>query len=131
MFILIWGEKNRQERLGTVADWCPACRRPQAFAVTKYFRVSHIYYISLGRGSLVATARQCWECGRQYRCEEEDYAAFLPEAEAEQISLNELLQQSNPTLKEQLDTRRAQLASRQDTNRPQNENEVWDVLPGE
>jgi len=131
MFIIIWGTKSRQERLGSVGDWCPACRRPQAFTVTNYFRVGHIYYISLGRGSLVATLRQCWECGAHYRCTEEDYERFLPEETVEQMSLNELLRQTNPPLKKHLDARRAQLSSGQGPNRPQKEEEVWDVLPAD
>jgi hypothetical protein len=131
MFVIIWGTKSRQECLGTVADWCPACRRPRAFAVTKYFRVGHIYYISLGRGSLVAAVRQCRECGSQYRCADEDYEALVPEKAVQEMSLNELLQQTNSVLKEQLDARRAQIASGQGPSRPQNENEVRDVLPAD
>ena len=85
--IIIWGTKSRQERLGTVADRCPACRDVQAFTVTNYFQVGHIYYIPLGRGSLVATVRECWECRSQYHCEEEDYVEFL-ESVARKVGLS-------------------------------------------
>jgi len=86
---IIWGTRTRREVPGTVADWCPACREVQAFTITNYFRVGHIYYIPLGRGSLTATVRECWECGSQYHGEEEDYDEFLPAESAEQMSMSD------------------------------------------
>jgi hypothetical protein len=105
MFI-IWGTKGRQEKLGTVADWCPNCQSARAFTVTKHFRVSHVYFIPLGRGTLVATVKQCWECSTQYHCEEETYDDFLPEKEVEEMPMSKLIRQTNTALKEWLDSRR-------------------------
>jgi hypothetical protein len=130
--IIIWGTKSRRERLGTVADWCPTCQGVQTFTVTKYFRVGHIYYISLGRGSLAATLRECWECGSQYHCEEEDYDEFLPEESVEQMSRSELVRQTNQYLEKRLQRqRRAGTESRARPDPGNHGTEVWDALPAD
>ncbi len=131
MFI-IWGTKTRRERLGVVADWCFNCRRVRAFTVSDYFRVPHVYYISLGRGTLTATARECWECGSQYYCAEEDYEDLLPEETAEQMSMNELLYRTNRSLSDRLDTQRqGQAESRRQTDAGNSGAEVLDALPAD
>lgn len=104
--IFIWGTKVRTESLGTVADWCQACRRVRAFEVTNYYRVGHIYYISLGSGSLHATVRECWRCFSQFYCNEEDYDRFYDEADAEQMSIGKLLERTNTLLLEELERQR-------------------------
>jgi hypothetical protein len=109
-----------------VADWCPTCRGVQAFNVTNYFRVGHIYYISLGRGSLVATVRECSECGAQYRCEEDDYDQFFPEETVEQMSMSKLVRLSNRYLE-----RRLQAQRRTRPNPGNSSAEVWDALPAD
>lgn len=125
MFI-IWGTKTRKEKLGTVADFCPACHSVRAFTVTKYFRVSHIYFIPLGRGTRKATLRQCWECGSEYHCEEEDYDEFLSEEAAEEMSMSELIGRSNQYLEKRL---QRQMRERADSGK--RSTEVWDALPAD
>jgi hypothetical protein len=124
--IIIWGTKSRRERLGTVADWCSSCRRVQAFTVTNYFRVGHIYYISLGRGSLAATVRECWECGSQYHCAEEDYDEFLSDESVKQMTMSELVRQTNRYLE-----KRMQLQRRPQPDPGNRSSEVWDALPAD
>jgi hypothetical protein len=104
MFFIFWGTKVRKDCLGAVADWCPSCQAVQAFTVTNYFHVGHIYYISLGKGRHVGTVRCCWECGWEGMCEEENYHDFLPIKEAEDLSDEELIRLTNPLLTEQLET---------------------------
>ncbi len=102
-----------------MADWCPDCRRPQVFTVTNHFRVEHIYYISLGRGTLASTVRQCWQCGAQYECEADDYEEFLPEKVVEKMSFGELLQETNHALMKDLESQRQKAL------------DLPDVLPGD
>jgi hypothetical protein len=128
--IIIWGSKTRRERLGTVADWCPACRSIQAISATQYFRVGHVYYISLGRGSLTATLRECWQCGSQYSCEEEDYDELLPEESVEQMSRSELVRQTNPYLEKRLQRQKQAQTEPGTPPDPGNQSsEVLDALP--
>ena|SRR5581483_9247099 len=102
-FFIIWGTKNRKETLGAVADWCPHCQEVQAFSVYQYYRVGHVYYIALGRGTLLATVRQCWKCCSDFGCDDERYDTFVPEKQAIPMSMTELLEETNPELKKRLD----------------------------
>jgi hypothetical protein len=99
---IIWGTLTRQQRLGNVADWCRNCRKVRAFVVTKYFRVSHLYYIPMGRGTLAGTVRECWHCCEQYHCDENKYEGFMPEKCVETMPLSELVQQTNRAVERRL-----------------------------
>jgi hypothetical protein len=123
---VVWGTKTRREPWGAVADWCPACRAVRAFSVAKYFRVGHLYFIPLGRGSLRATVRECWECGAQYHCHTADYQQFVADEAAEQMSLAELVLQTNPWMEKRL---RAQRQARPGLADPGAD--AVDVLPAE
>src|SRR5262245_14534212 len=101
--IIIWGTKNRVERLGVVADWYDSCGLVRPFLVTNYYSVGHIYYIPLGSGSLRATSRECWSCGTQFYGSEKDYSQFLSCEAAKELMIGELLRRTNGDLKNQLD----------------------------
>lgn len=62
MFIY-WGKKVVHRKLGYVADFCPLCRSPQPFLVTRVGLAGHIYGITSGDGELRGYHRTCQECG--------------------------------------------------------------------
>jgi hypothetical protein len=100
--IVIWGTKDREENRGLVADFCQSCQKPRAFAIVAHFVVNHIYYISLGKGTLNAMLIRCQSCGAQYRYDEGRYAATLDPAFAGGRPFSELLEKTNPGLSRQL-----------------------------
>jgi hypothetical protein len=95
MFVIIYGTKIRKELLGTVADHCPQCGRPQAFSVYDYFAVSHVYYISLSRGKHSGSWRQCGNCQTWLSCQPDAYDTLLPWQTARGLSVDDLLQRTN------------------------------------
>lgn len=106
MFI-IWGTKTREEDGGIVADWCDTCRAPSYHKLTHYFKVGHIYYIPLGKGTPAGTNRQCTQCGTTHSCNPSVYSRPLTHEEAIGRSFEEILQTTNPTLAETLHKQRA------------------------
>jgi hypothetical protein len=77
MFI-VWGRKARREKMGYVADLCPACSEPRAFLLQRVSMVSHVYYIPLGSGPTVGFERVCLHCKSRYRADPQLYAAIRP-----------------------------------------------------
>src|SRR5262249_48727719 len=96
MIPIIWGTTKRTEPLGVVADWCDDCGRAQPFTLARDYKVGHIYYLPLGQGTLIATFRECWECGAKFHASEDEYDEILPQAEATQLTVDELVRQTSP-----------------------------------
>jgi hypothetical protein len=105
MFI-IWGTKVNQDPRGTVADKCPVCMETERFAVTDHYEVGHIYFISLGPGTRVASTRACWRCGTEFNCVPDGYDEFLPDATAEAMSIDEIVERTNSQLAVARDARK-------------------------
>jgi hypothetical protein len=106
MFI-VWGSKSRQEDGGVIADWCDVCRAPTFHRLVHHFKVGHIYYIPLGRGTHVGTNRQCGQCGTSNSCNMNAYTRALTHQEAIGRSIEEILAATNPYLLEQIQKQRA------------------------
>lgn len=96
MFFLIWGTKRREENLGIVADYCPECEAICVFLLRDIYSVGHIYWIPLGRGSLQATAKRCWDCRMEFYAHEDDYEEILPRESYGKISMQDMLERTNP-----------------------------------
>ena len=60
--MLIVGDKIRKRNDGYCADFCPVCRAVRAFSITELNKVSHVYYIPLGRGESVGKEKACTVC---------------------------------------------------------------------
>lgn len=75
--IIIWGTKLKRIKLGWAADWCDLCREPRAFQVTEVREVSHIYYLSLGKGDLHHHEKECAHCKTVTNADPEEYQEFL------------------------------------------------------
>ncbi|MEZ6141961.1 MAG: hypothetical protein R3B84_15425 [Zavarzinella sp.] len=97
MFI-IWGEKDYFEKLGVVADFCPYCQRVHAFSIQKRFIAFHLYWITIGGWTRKETLKTCWNCGYHYLARIRDYRDFIPETEAEQTKLSQIIRQTNPEM---------------------------------
>jgi hypothetical protein len=117
MAVIIWGEYDSDKTRGIVADRCPYCDRVTTFRVIQRYRVAHVYYIPLGSGKLIATLLCCNECGEMIVGALENYARVLPKKEAQGLSTEEILQQTNPRLLEAL-AYRAWLEEQARTARP-------------
>jgi len=102
MFI-IWGTKVVRKRIGFVADFCPICRSPQAFKLSRVGAAGHIYYVSFGNGKLIGHEIQCLACGTALKTDPGKYASH-PKKEC---AINELLELTFPNLGE---TYKAELA---------------------
>lgn len=103
MFI-VYGKKRKVRRLGWVADFCPICRRPQAFEISRIGMASHIYYISFGEGDLAGHIMRCGECDTSLSSEESRYATIC---EKRPVDFAELAARTMPDMPERLGERLA------------------------
>ena len=105
--LIIWGSKSRKEDGGVIADWCDVCRVPTFHGLVHVYRVGHIYYIPLGKGTYVGTNRKCAQCGTANSCNRNAYARSLTHQEALGRSIEEVLAATNPYFLEQIQKQRA------------------------
>ena len=85
MFV-VWGKRRVANRMGYVADFCPLCRSIERFELSRVGMVGHIYYLSIGKGQLVAHETRCLACNFS---QEVDATKF--KQPAKQLSENEQL----------------------------------------
>src|SRR5690242_14426256 len=97
-FYVSWGTKVRQDERGTVADRCPTCDRVRRFAVTEHFSSFHLYHIPLGGWKHEATVMECFQCASRFYCDPNDFDDVMPEDEAGNFSLGELVERTNSRL---------------------------------
>lgn len=102
MFIL-WGKKAVHKKIGYVADFCPICRTPQPFAITRVGSAGHLYFVSAGEGQLVGYERTCQKCRTPLNAEPTTYASLAKRA----APLDELLRSTFPNLTQALQERLA------------------------
>ena len=103
MFIF-FGTKTREEQRGIVAEYCPRCGGVRPFKVIDYYNVGHLYYISLGRGSLQSSVVRCVDCQGEFAFVPSRYAGVIPAGVARTLSFEDLVGRSNPELLERLAT---------------------------
>jgi hypothetical protein len=106
MFFLAAGEKSRYEKHGVVGDMCPECGRVRAFLVADEFVAQHIYFAAVTEYRFEARTRLCIECGGVFRARLRDYDSFIPEDEAEDLTLREIVQRTNRRLADWIERRR-------------------------
>lgn len=73
---VIWGKKKVERKLGFVAEFCPICREPREFEVSRVGVASHIYFISVGEGKLTGHLGRCQQCGTKIPVDVRKYATF-------------------------------------------------------
>ena len=93
MFI-VWGRKVVRRKLGSVADFCPVCRNLGPFTLNVVRRVSHVYYIPLGRGDVLGHERTCQECRTPYQAKDTTYLQVA----RRRLPFEELKRVTYPTL---------------------------------
>jgi hypothetical protein len=93
MFI-VWGRKVVRRKLGYIADFCPVCRELRPFTLNVVRRVSHVYYIPLGRGDELGHDRTCQECRTLYQAKDTTYLQVA----RRQMPFEELKRVTHPTL---------------------------------
>jgi hypothetical protein len=94
--LIIWGSRARQQQRGVVADRCDGCQGISIFSVIDVYKVSHLYYISLGAGKVVATALKCLRCGAERPFVAALYAGVMPAQTV--MNPQEVLRFTNPRM---------------------------------
>lgn len=131
MPIIIWGKKIRTEPRGIVAEKCSVCGDTERFAVTDYYEVEHIYYIAIGRGTRVDCTSECARCRSQFRIAPDNYDDYLPPADADMLSLDEIVDRTNPRLAYSRDMRRGlETMAREQPSRAPGDTATGVTVPG-
>lgn len=105
MFI-IWGKKTLNKDGGVVADWCNICQIATFFRLTDHYSVGHIYYIPLGGGTYTTSERLCMTCTARVGCDRNAYTRTLSNQEATGMTLDDMIQTTNPSLAENIKKQR-------------------------
>jgi hypothetical protein len=95
--IFVWGTKARFPRKGYAASFCPFCRDVREFEVCEVRRVSHVYYVPLGKGKLVGHRLECQECTARILMGDAPIQSTTPRRSG---SLPEAIQATNPDIRE-------------------------------
>src|SRR5271167_617511 len=98
MPIIIWGTKIRKDVRGIVAEKCSVCADTECFTVTDLYEVGHIYYIAIGKGTRIDCMSKCTRCGTQFRIAPDSYEDYLPRDAAERVTMDEIVDRTNPRL---------------------------------
>lgn len=102
--MLVWGTKRKLKKIGIVADYCSICREIKPFEVASLSMVNHLYFLSLGPGKVVGFIGTCKECNIEIRVDARKYPKTFYK---EPSSLQELIQETNPNIKDTLSNRLA------------------------
>jgi hypothetical protein len=97
MFIL-WGESDHEEALGVVAGKCARCGAVAPMTLSRKMRRPHVYFLPTGKGRAVAVVVTCWKCNKRVELSRDEFPDYVTEADAERMSLDELLDETNPEL---------------------------------
>ncbi|MBE7463927.1 MAG: hypothetical protein HS116_10640 [Planctomycetes bacterium] len=93
--LIIWGSENKETERGWVADYCLNCNEVCPHRVIEMRCVSHIYFISIGKGSLIGFFRICRKCKMTLPTSVEHYSTLLRRPSKE---LGELISRTHPGL---------------------------------
>lgn len=67
---------HRRRSVGWAADLCPICRDLRAFQVLEVRRVTRVYFVPMGKGSLESHEIMCIDCGTVMIQPDEGYAGL-------------------------------------------------------
>jgi len=112
--MFFWGTKQRQKKLGIVAEFCPFCREIQPFKLFSIDTVNHVYLVSLGPGKVTGFIGVCEECGMERSV---DAMIYHKKCNQSPDDLQELIQTSNPKIYE-THSKRFELEKRLKNNDP-------------
>ncbi len=86
--------------MGTVAELCPECRHLGPCAVT--CRTVHFLFLPVFFSKASATFCTCEACGAQFFVEQSQYKSFVASADALEMPLETLADETNPAMLEHL-----------------------------
>ena len=95
--MIVWGTRAKFRRVGRVADFCPVCRTPQAFHLIRIGIASHLYFISIGQGTLHGYESRCEGCGGLWPT---DGRRYRHTSGNEELGIDELMERTFPGLAE-------------------------------
>ena len=101
MFI-IWGSHSEHRDLGVVAELCPRCGFITPCTILGRVEGIHIFFLPILAGVSDAVVT-CGRCLHQFQSDPGRYKALVPSTDALSLSLDVLLDRTNPELKERLD----------------------------
>jgi hypothetical protein len=90
--MIIWGTKKSMQTLGYVAENCPRCQAIRCVRVVRAAMVSHIYYVGMGQGRLLAYFGVCEKCAGEFVVEPMDYPEL---SKTKKIGLEDLALRTN------------------------------------
>jgi hypothetical protein len=96
-----WGPAAERGELGVVAEHCPFCHRTTPCTVQASYLGWYVCFVKLLTDAQKTCCR-CSACGASFPRQLWRYADLLPAAEAESLSIDELLARTNPSLAERL-----------------------------
>jgi hypothetical protein len=117
--VIVWGSKNVFPLRGYAAGFCPFCRDLRQLKVQEIRNVSHIYFIPMGKGTLVGYRTLCMECGVPLISDEPPAEHIVPTPASD---VREAIELTNPSLPEELTERLAmerEIRSGQQPNDPE------------
>lgn len=79
-----------------MADFCPTCREPRSFKLSRVGSASHVYYLSFGAGKLVGHVIECNDCGQALSTDPMHYSTYRKESSTD---LENLIQETYPNLR--------------------------------
>jgi hypothetical protein len=97
--IIIWGTKVYRKTLGQVAEICRTCEGVSSQKLSEVRKVSHIYYLSLGRGTVVGHEVSCSRCGNACDTALDRYRGVSKRAS---LDAEELVRSTNPAVHQEL-----------------------------
>lgn len=101
-FLIVWGRRQREKRLGFVADYCPICRKVEASSVFEKRLAFHVWFIPTERGRVIGHTQICSGCQTESKAYPAQFTDFLP---AQGESMEELIERTNPAVREKHATR--------------------------
>src|SRR5437868_2693506 len=89
--LIIWGTKVQRKTRGYVAEVCPNCIGVREVKLDTVSRVSHLYYIPLGDGTVVGHVGTCSSCRGEFGLNPDVYPFY---AQGPGLPMNELVERT-------------------------------------
>lgn len=95
-FLIVWGKRKREKRLGFVADYCPICRKIDSFEVYEQRVAYHFWFIPTEQGRLLGNTQICRSCQTESKSFPTQFRDILP---SKGKSLEDLIAETNPMVR--------------------------------
>jgi hypothetical protein len=97
----IWGPSHEEREVGVVAEQCPHCGQVAPCSIVGRFEGLQVYLITIAETATEAIGT-CGSCGGHFRCDLWRYKEFVPPVVAASLTVEALLERTNPALRERL-----------------------------